>query len=95
MLQFYILIAILFLIIIILVCLIYSKTSKLKKTESSYLSQQNDIKRLTEELQPLIKYKDCVNAEKEAAFILSEAKSKSDKLISDSNLKYDEAEIKS
>lgn len=74
MLHDYALIAFLFIVIIILICIIFTKTSKVGK-------QQKEIKDLKDELQPLSKFKTCVNAEKEAEFILSEANATSEQLI--------------
>lgn len=91
MLFLYIIIGVLIVVIAILIYMISKRTSDLKMSENTNTSLNENIGRLLEEIKPLRKYRGCVNAEKEVAFMLSQANSKSDRIISDATLKSERA----
>lgn len=91
------LLAIIGLLIVILIWLIIiiskskSNLSSIEEEKESILNTNND---LNVKLNALKKFQICVDAEKEASFILSEANDKAEKLISKAEWEYEDAQKK-
>ena len=73
--------------LIIAIILIFRTRTKLEKSKRSDEASKKSVENLLEEIRPLKKFQCCVNAEKEAQFILSKAHTESERLIQNATYK--------